>query len=215
MARPNVLEDQSKRNGILAAIAAGSTLDEAAKLVGVTRQVIHRFATKRIDFARDLEAAKLVAGQKLHALTAEVMSTGFDFDVDLEMDSDGAVEAEKDLGVTEFGRLSTKNFMRLCWVAASRGDKHSPAWARLLAPVMLTPTIEAQSRRSAAQERRETLAEQKALTVESTLVAGSGVVKRPRGSGMVVLEVPPNKARPHLAKSVESDQESAGAGGEA
>ena len=101
------------------------------------------------------------------------------------------------------GRLTTKNFLKRLWDGACENGPSAPAFARLLAPVMLTPTIAAQSRRSASQERREALEEQKALTVESTLVAGPGVAKRPRGSGMVVLEVPPNKARPHMTQRKE------------
>ncbi len=214
MARPNVLDDVSKQNKVLLALSSGASFDEAGEIAGVTRQLIRRYMEKNRNFGDAVEAARAAAERLVQATEAGVTATTprprppptadqseaaemLGVDVDLIQDADGFVDASTvALAHPTYGTLTTRNFLNLLWDRSCKGGAAGPAWARLLAPVMLTPTIEAQARRDAAKARGE--GERPAIT------SGASDSEQPVSrAGMTVLEVPANKARPFLQRSPE------------
>jgi hypothetical protein len=229
MSRKSVLEDRSKRNRVLRVLADGGTIDAAAKEIGASHMAIARYREKFPDYDEAIKRAmaegyraargagpmtpgvehEAVPRTKSRPITvdAEVVSEAFGLDAEYVLDVDAHVQSDAEIDAPEgVGRLTVRSFMDLCWRRASSERKDAASWGRLLAPVMLGPTIRGQERREEETARQGTIDAQRALTVESTLVGGVGVAgARPRGGGMVVLEVPPNKARPHVPKAPDAD----------
>jgi hypothetical protein len=127
-------------------------------------------------------------------LVAEVLGVP----AEIAMDVDRLVQSETELAVGEaVPRLTLRSYTDLCWKRASDGKrKDASAWARLLAPVMFGPVLDAQGRRAAALG-----------VLESASTAGepsdTDEDEKPSRAGMTVLEVPRNAARPHLHRDRE------------
>lgn len=122
-----------------------------------------------------------------------------DVDPDIVHDLERHIESDVELPSRSGPKLTLRAYMDLLWERASSERKDASQWARLLAPVMFGPVIRDQERRADA----EALARQRELAEQ--LAMGESGDDRPASTGMTVLEVPPNKARPHIARAVEAE----------
>lgn len=208
MPRHSVLDDRDKRNRILRALADGRPIEAAAAEVGTTKMAVLRYRKKYPDYDHAVKRAmadgeRVIRGggvaltpgvetpapkPRAHRVTvdAEVVSEAIGLDADLVMDVDRFVASDAEIEMPPGApRLTVRRFVDLCWArACDEGRKDAAAWARLLAPVMFGPTLSAQARIEEAKARKE---------LEEEAIDG-----RP-DSGMLVVEVPRNEARPHLS----------------
>lgn len=229
MARRSVLEDVSKQNRVIRAILDGRSDYEAAREVGTTYQSLWRYCNKNEDFRRRLERAKdkaaaragvaegvAVAAEVLRdptppsqidnppskdaVLAASVMGVDSDLvnDVD-EILSDDLIELSTQVNLS---RPTVHGYMMVCWKRFLSGRSDAPVYGKLMEKILTGPTLRAQARRDAIAARREALALEAEMAKLTAQPEGGGA-KRPRNSGLTVLEVPHNPARPWVNRGAE------------
>jgi hypothetical protein len=118
----------------------------------------------------------------------------------LGVDQDLVDDANKDLVAVGLPRVEDISAM-MVRIANDRTHPACVAMCRELVHIANSPMQKAQARRLLSELRRE----QNGPVIDTTASEVGAPGARPRGGGMVVLEVPPNKARPHVPKAPDAD----------
>jgi hypothetical protein len=202
-----------KRNRVLRVLADGGSLDEAATEIGTTKMSINRYCQAHPEFrescarareqgdasrrtvpsaASGVEPPPPLVTERQPTLEAEAVASLLGVDPGIAMDVESIIDSDTQLDLPE-GPLTLRNYLKLCWKRASSTRKDAAQWARLLAPPMLGPVLQ-------AQERQSAVAGKQGLTAELSDGDSAKVTSR---AGMTVLEVPANKARPFLNQTPE------------
>lgn len=205
MAQTSALDDSSTRSAVLLALRSGKSVGAAARAVGCSRTSIYRYSDRHPEFRDAMILAQAdgervravgktctlpadVADEEIHkappprsesAKGAEALKVEEEMVVDADaftVEESVTVDIDGDLPA-----LSVRSFLNLCWRRANEERTDAARWARLLAPVLLTPTIRAQERREAVLD----LQRQRALEAEQESTVS-------RGSGVVFVEIPRN-----------------------